>query len=200
MDGLVLDFGLSFEDLHHRDGLKRLDDRWLDCLNRANPRLGQRYADARQAPDAIDARAEAALLIDVSAHVDAFLARLFDIAESVELLRAAHTRLDPLYRAKWKFVKRQALLGVPAQALVAFDADAARAILLEAIASESADQDRAVAPTGTGQPQQAGEFDKRFDELAFAQAVDGAVAVNGAQSVETLKGVLASLLGDGPRP
>lgn len=29
---------------------------------------------------------------------------------------------------------------------------------------------------------------------------DGAVAVNGAQSVETLKGVLASLLGDGPRP
>lgn len=29
---------------------------------------------------------------------------------------------------------------------------------------------------------------------------DGAVAVNGAQSVETLKGVLTSLLGDGPRP
>ena len=60
MDGLILDFGLSFEDLHQRDGLKRLDDRWLESLKRANPGLGQRYADARQAPDAIESRAEAA--------------------------------------------------------------------------------------------------------------------------------------------
>jgi NADPH-dependent glutamate synthase beta subunit-like oxidoreductase len=167
LDGLVLDFGLSFEDLHHRDGLKRLDDCWLECLNVANPELGRRYADARRGPDAIDSRAEAALLIEVSAHVDAFIARLFGIAESFEMLRAAHTRLDPLYRVKWKFVKRQALLGVPAQALVGFDADAARAMLLEAITSGSADHDGSVGDRG-----QAPSFQiKDFDELAFAQAV-----------------------------
>ena len=162
MDGLVLDFGLSFEDLHQRDGLKRLDDRWLESLNRANPGLGQRYVDARQAPDAIESRAEAALLIEVSARLDAFLARLFGIAESVELLRVAHTRLDPLYRVKWKFVKRQALLGVTAQALVGFDADAARTILRQAIASDSSDPDPTIIQT---------DDLADFDELAFARAV-----------------------------
>jgi GGDEF domain-containing protein len=60
MDGLILDFGLSFEDLHQRDGLKRLDDRWLESLNQANPGLGQRYVEARQAPGAIESRTEAA--------------------------------------------------------------------------------------------------------------------------------------------
>ncbi|MEI6547228.1 MAG: FAD-dependent oxidoreductase, partial [Burkholderiales bacterium] len=167
LDGLVLDFGLSFKDLHHRDGLTHLDDCWLDCLNTANPGLGRRYTDARRGPDAIDSRAEAAMLIEVSAHVDAFIARLFGIAESFELLRAAHTRLDPLYRVKWKFVKRQALLGVPAQALVGFDADAARAMLVEAISRESADRDGSVGDHGQDPSLQTNDF----DELAFAQAV-----------------------------
>ena len=162
MDGLILDFGLSFEDLHQRDGLKRLDDRWLESLNQANPGLGQRYVEARQAPGAIESRTEAALLLEVSAHVEVFLARLFGIAESVELLRAAHTRLDPLYRVKWKFVKRQALLGITADALIGFDADAAHRILRQAIASESADRDPTLIQTD--------EF-ADFDELAFARAV-----------------------------
>ena len=167
LDGLVLEFGLSFEDLYHREGLKRLDDRWLDHLKTANPALGTRVIDARQVPDAIDTRAEAALLIELGAHVDAFIAQLFGIAESVELLRAAHTRLDPLYRVKWKFVKRQALLGVPAQALVGFDADAARAMLVEAITRERSERDGSVSDRAEGALRQADSF----DELAFAQAV-----------------------------
>jgi len=167
LDGLVLEFGLSFEDLYQREGLKRLDDRWLDHLKTANPALGTRVIDARQVPDAIDSRAEAALLIELGAHVDAFIAQLFGIAESVELLRAAHTRLDPLYRVKWKFVKRQALLGVPAQALVGFDADAARAMLVEAITSERSERDGSVSDRAEGASREADSF----DELAFAQAV-----------------------------
>jgi len=167
LDGLALEFGLSFEDLHQREGLKRLDDRWLECLKAANPGLGRRYTDARHEPDAIDSRAEAALLIELGAHVDAFIAQLFGIAESVELLRAAHTRLDPLYRVKWKFVKRQALLGVPEQALVGFDADAARAMLVEAITRERSERDGSASDRAEGTSRQA----DGFDELAFAQAV-----------------------------
>ena len=169
LDGLVLEFGLSFEDLHQREGLKRLDDRWIDCLKAANPGLGGRYADARQMPDAIDSRTEAALLIEVGAHVDAFIARLFGIDEAFELLRAAHTRLDPLYRVKWKFVKRQALLGVPAQALLGFDAEAARAMLVETITSEAAQRNGSVSD----RDQSPSPLISDFDELSFAQAVLG---------------------------
>ncbi len=171
LDGLVLDFGLSFEDLHQREGLKRLDERWIDCLTAANPSLGGRYADARQLPDEIDSRTEAALLIEVGAHVDAFIARLFGIAEAFELLRAAHTRLDPLYRVKWKFVKRQALLGVPAQALVGFDADDARAMLVAAITSGSANRDTTAVQTDSPDVCLNVYLDDDFDELAFARAV-----------------------------
>jgi NADPH-dependent glutamate synthase beta subunit-like oxidoreductase/NAD(P)H-flavin reductase len=151
--GLSLAFGLQFDDLHRREGLLRLDGHWLAALHEHDAALADRYEAARADPDALDAKAEAALLIELAPTFDAFVARLFDIEESLELLRAAHTALDPLYRVKWKFVKRQALLKVTPEALQSFDADAARAELLDAMGSDTAPG----APT--------------FDELAFANLV-----------------------------
>jgi NADPH-dependent glutamate synthase beta subunit-like oxidoreductase/NAD(P)H-flavin reductase len=154
---LRLDFGLSFEDLYRRDGLQRVDDAWRAFLAEADAGLADRYRAARAAPDALDARSEAALLIEAGPWLDAFVARLFDIREALELLRAAHTALDPLYRVKWKFVKRQALLKVTPVAVAAFDANAGRAALVAALAARG-DHPPAGEPAG-------------FDELAFARAV-----------------------------
>ena len=157
--GPGLAFGIGFHDLYRLDGLLRVDVAWLGFLAGTDAALGARYASARAAPDALDAKAEAALLIEVGAAVDAFVARLFGIEAELAGLRAAHEALDPLWRVKWKFVKRQALLSVTPEQIAALDADAARAALAAEVA-RYADPDRAATPASAG-----------FDELAFARAV-----------------------------
>jgi NADPH-dependent glutamate synthase beta subunit-like oxidoreductase/NAD(P)H-flavin reductase len=170
---LQLAYGLDFEDLYRHEGLRRLDGHWATYLREVDPALAQRHREAIADPGALDARAEAALLIEIGPVLDAFLARLFDIEEDVAILRTAHTDLEPLFRVKWKFVKRQALLKVDAAALADFDAAAARATLACALAERG-------APTAAA----------GFDELAFARAVLD------WQTDETAN---ASLLGDALR-
>jgi NADPH-dependent glutamate synthase beta subunit-like oxidoreductase/NAD(P)H-flavin reductase len=153
-DPPALAFGLSFEDLHHPGGLARLHARWLEFLHSHDAGLADRFAAAHASPDALDPKSEAGLLIEAGPLVDAFVARLFGIEEAHELLRAEHTALAPLFRVKWKFVKRRALLGVPPEEVAALDADSARATLAQALAERGAP----AVPDG-------------FDELAFARAV-----------------------------
>jgi len=149
---LSLAFGLAFEDLYRREGLARLDAAWVEFLKQQDGELARQMLAARADPDALEAKAEAALLIALAPASEAFLARLFGIEESVDNLRAAHAGLEPLYRAKWKFVKRQALLKVEPEQLQGFDAPAARRELLAASGAD---------PAAAG-----------FDEMAFARALE----------------------------
>ncbi len=114
---LALPFGLRFEDLHLDPGLARLDHAFVDALRAADPSLAQRLVDARRALRATtgadrdddrdgdrasgddtciapDARAEAALLIELGPHVDAFVGTLFGIGEALGALRERHGELD----------------------------------------------------------------------------------------------------------
>jgi NADPH-dependent glutamate synthase beta subunit-like oxidoreductase/NAD(P)H-flavin reductase len=154
--GLELGFGLSFADLHRRSGLLRVDALWCDFLRNADPDLADRLIAARQAPDALSRRESSGLLVELGAPLEAFVARLFRIEEEHRTLCGAHRALEPLLRAKWKFVKRRAVLGVSAQDLAGFDADAARARLAALLA----------APGSASDP-------NHLDENAFAQAVLG---------------------------
>jgi len=154
-----LAFGLAFEDLHGRAGLLRVDAAWRAFLADADAGLAGRYEAARATPDALDAKAEAALLIEAGPALDAFVARLFGIGTELADLRADHAALDPMWRAKWKFVKRQALLSVTPEQVAALDAQAARATLVAAIAPHA-------APAGAP-----GRHAGGIDELAFARAV-----------------------------
>jgi NADPH-dependent glutamate synthase beta subunit-like oxidoreductase/NAD(P)H-flavin reductase len=149
-----LAFGLAFPDLYRRDGLVAVDARWHEFLREASPALAPRYEAARVAPDSLDAKAEAALLIEAGPVLDLFVARLFGIESEVARLRGDHESLAPLYRVKWKFVKRQALLSVTPEQVAALDADAARDRIAAALAA------RGAPPAAAG-----------FDELAFARAV-----------------------------
>ncbi len=115
---LRLAFGLRFEDLYSREGLAGLDRAFVDWLCARDPVLAERLDSARRqaqssVPEPLTQKDEAALLVDLAPQVDAFVETLFGIEEAAAQLRACHDELAPLYKAKWKFVKRQALLTYP---------------------------------------------------------------------------------------
>ncbi len=120
---LALAFGLRFEDLYSSDGTARVDAAFAEHLRENDAALAQRLVEARSGQP-IAPRDEAALLIEVGPHVDAFVGRLFGIEAELAALRASHRALDPLWEVQLQFVRRQAVkLG--AEAIAGFDADAA---------------------------------------------------------------------------
>ena len=142
---LVLADGFAFEELHTDEGLARLDARFLDWLQARAPAEAQALREARAAPPE-DRKAEAARLLALAPHVEAFIVRLFGIVDEAAALRARHTELAPLFRAKWKFVKRQGLLRHDGASVADFDGVGAEGLIAQWL----------------GQP---------FEELAFARAV-----------------------------
>jgi len=144
---LRLAFGFAFEDLYRRDGLERLDAAFLDRLGARDAGLRDRLVAARQSPPAAPSE-ESALLMALAPQLEAFVAELFDLGDEILALRSVHLALAPLVRAKWKFVKRQALLAIRPEDLAGFDPDGARSAI----------------ESWLGTP---------FEELAFARAVLG---------------------------
>ena len=148
MTQLPLRFGFRFEDLYDRDGLVRLDAAFLDRLRDSDLDLYNRLMIARAAPEALDYKAEADLLIALAPHAEDFLAALFGVEAELAALAERHHALAPLYRAKRLFVQRQAAKRVKPEEAAALDGDALAAEL-------------------------AGLLGAGWDELAFARAVNG---------------------------
>jgi NADPH-dependent glutamate synthase beta subunit-like oxidoreductase/NAD(P)H-flavin reductase len=120
----ALGAGISFPDLYRRDGLERVDRAFLDALGKAQPELRDRLAAARANPDAVAAKDESQLIIDLAPHLDDFLAELFAIRGPVAELRAQADSLAPLYQAKRQFVQKRAAKDVSADQAATLDADA----------------------------------------------------------------------------
>jgi len=140
---LKLSFGFEFTDLHQREGLARLDARFLEFVAQADPALRDALVAARAAPEALAAKAESELLIAVAPHLEDFVARLFGIEEAARALAEQHHTLAPIFSVKRLFVQRQAQAKYKPEEVVNFDAETAAESLL-------------------GEP---------FSELAFARAV-----------------------------
>ena len=85
---LNLAYGLTFADLHSIEGAARIDRAFCAQLVAADAGLGARLVAARQAPDLLNARDEADLLLAVAPHLEDFLAALFDIRDAVRALEA----------------------------------------------------------------------------------------------------------------
>jgi NADPH-dependent glutamate synthase beta subunit-like oxidoreductase/NAD(P)H-flavin reductase len=132
-------FGFTFADLYAVEGLARIDARFVDELMAADARLAERLRAAREQPDALDAKSEAALLIDVAPHVEDFLARLFGIAGAVRALEARHHALAPMFAIKRQFVQRKAMNAWKADVAATFDGAALRAELDRLLGSEAGD-------------------------------------------------------------
>lgn len=127
---LNLAFGLSFDQLHSHAGLNALDAVFLNWLTQTKPGLASRLVQARQHPP-LEHLAESLLLIELAHALDAFLPRLFAIETAAQALRDAHLDVTPVLRVKYKFVKRQALLGIEPEQRELLDAAGLRAQLLE---------------------------------------------------------------------
>lgn len=123
---LVLGFGIAFDSLYRRDGLKAIDDSFVEFLQQRNPELHDRLAAARAAPDAAVGKMEKDLVVDLAPVLDDFTAELFGIAAEVKALRARDQALAPIYSVKRQFVQRRsAKKFTPVQAEF-FDGDALR--------------------------------------------------------------------------
>nr|WP_294512617.1 FAD-dependent oxidoreductase [uncultured Rhodopila sp.] len=108
MDAPRLGFGFTFADIATRDGLVRLDRRFLDELAGQDAELHERLLTARATPDAAATR-ESDLVVALGPHLDAFVAELFGIAAETGALARETARLDPIHACKRLFVQRQAV-------------------------------------------------------------------------------------------
>ena len=138
-----LRFGFSFEDLYARDGLVRLDAKFVEFLCEADTPLADRLVAARQDPSALPPKAESELLIALAPHVEDFVTKLFGIESELQALAAQHHELAPIYSVKRLFVQRRAVHKVKPEEVAAVDGDAA-------------------------EKQLASLFEEPFSELAFA--------------------------------
>jgi NADPH-dependent glutamate synthase beta subunit-like oxidoreductase/NAD(P)H-flavin reductase len=143
---LPLAFGARFEDLYDTGGLARLDTQFLAFLASRDGALHSRLAAARAAPESLSVKDEAELLLAVAPVLDDFVVELFGIGAAMDLLVAAHTECEPLFRVKRKFVQRRAMLKIKADEAGTFDGPALEAELAAILGG-------------------------RFEELAFARAV-----------------------------
>ncbi len=118
---LRLAHGLAFADLYSVAGAARIDARFLAHLTDADASLAERLVRGRQAPSALVAKDESALLIDLAPHLEDFLAALFGIEDAVRALEARHHELAPLFTVKRQFVQRKAMNAFKADVAATFD-------------------------------------------------------------------------------
>lgn len=152
---------LTEEDLHTLDGLLGIDRRFLEHLGSTDLALHDRLLQARSDPDSLDRAQSSALMLALAEPLQGFIATLFQISAACAASRQRHADFDPIYRVKWKFVRRQAALGVTPQTLATFDAASARKRLQSAI------RDFATGPSA----ERLHVPRAIFDEADFARAV-----------------------------
>jgi NADPH-dependent glutamate synthase beta subunit-like oxidoreductase/NAD(P)H-flavin reductase len=143
---LNLDFGMQFPQLYTRDGLRTLDQCFLQEIEAAAPVLRNQLQQARQQPDALTPLQESTLLIALGPYVETFVAKLFKIEAQVAALASTHHALAPLYVIKRQFVQRTAAKKIKPEEAESIDGPLLHAQLAEL-------------------------FGGKFDELTFAQYV-----------------------------
>jgi NADPH-dependent glutamate synthase beta subunit-like oxidoreductase/NAD(P)H-flavin reductase len=111
----------SVEDLYTREGLARLDARFLAHLEAAGPDLHHRLLAARRDPAAFADKPGSELIIEAAPHLEDFIAELFGVGRELAELQARENKLAPLYSIKRKFVQRRALTGMTAEQAASID-------------------------------------------------------------------------------
>ncbi|MGH8703755.1 MAG: hypothetical protein ACREVR_21600, partial [Burkholderiales bacterium] len=113
--------GFSFDELYRRDGLSRLDQRFLAKLAHSDAALHEQLVRSRADPAELAPKQESELLLALTPHLERFIAHLFGIEAEVQALAAKHHRLAPLYQVKRQFVQRRAMHRYPPHEATRFD-------------------------------------------------------------------------------
>jgi len=143
---IELAFNLSFAELYSREGLLRVDAAFLDFLSGADADLHARLTSGRAHPEALNAKAESALILELAPYLDRFISQLFGIADAVLALGRRHDEQAPLFSIKRQFVQRRAASRIKPEEAQRVDGPATERELRRL-------------------------FGGRFDELTFAQNV-----------------------------
>jgi NADPH-dependent glutamate synthase beta subunit-like oxidoreductase/NAD(P)H-flavin reductase len=106
---LALGFDATFDDLYDREGLARLDERFLSFLSARDSELKSRLDAARAAPEAVEREAESELIIALAPVLEAFVGALFGVEAELGAARAARDSLALIYSVKRLFVQRRAV-------------------------------------------------------------------------------------------
>jgi NADPH-dependent glutamate synthase beta subunit-like oxidoreductase/NAD(P)H-flavin reductase len=128
-DQLRLAFGFVFTDLYDRDGLSRLDAKFLENLKASDASLFDRLVAARSNPESYTRQEYSSLMVELAPYVEDFLGELFDIQAEVRALQQRHHALAPVYALKRKFVTKRAISGVTKEQAAAIDGPALAAEL-----------------------------------------------------------------------
>jgi NADPH-dependent glutamate synthase beta subunit-like oxidoreductase/NAD(P)H-flavin reductase len=99
--------GFRFRDLHDPRRLAELTRAFDDALRAADAALFARYDAHRSGAALLRGPAESELLLQVGAHLSAFVGRLFGVTAQLAQARAAAGRDAPIFRAKREFVQRR---------------------------------------------------------------------------------------------
>jgi hypothetical protein len=135
-ESLTLGFDLRVADLYGRDGLVRLDARFVDFVKARNLDLHNRLMAARAVPEQVAGKAESDLIVELAPELEDFIAELFGITSDVRALQSRHQALAPLYTVKRLFVQRRAAKKYGPEQAAAFDGEALRAELEPLIGGE----------------------------------------------------------------
>ena len=110
---LALGFDAIFDDLHAREGLVRLDKRFLDYLAGRDADLKARLDAARAAPATFKGEKESELVIDLAPVLEAFIGELFGIEADLSAMRGRREGLALIFSVKRLFVQRRAVRKFP---------------------------------------------------------------------------------------
>lgn len=114
---MKLAFGLDFTDLNNLEGLKKLDQIFLQFLCDHSFPLYEKLLSWRNNSDQVDHNYYSEFLLEISPIFDDFLAQLFGIEKEIDKLRLSHKEFDIIYECKRKFVHRVALKKYPYEKL-----------------------------------------------------------------------------------
>lgn len=118
---LNLPFGLTFDDLYHREGLLKLDQAFCEFLRFRNNDLADQYLQARQGEN----EDESACLLSLAPFVDQFMGALFD-EKAAEQVRQEHQRFAIVLEVNRQFVQRIAIRKYPKNTAETFEEEAIR--------------------------------------------------------------------------
>jgi NADPH-dependent glutamate synthase beta subunit-like oxidoreductase/NAD(P)H-flavin reductase len=176
MDAATPGTGTLFADLATRDGLVRLDKRFLHELQAADAELYGRLLAARAMPDALDSKAESDLIVALGPQLESFVAGMFGIAAEIDALAAETHRLDPIHACKRLFVQRRAVKTYADPS--GFDGAALRATL-EAAMGEALSEGRFASHVEQWERnQRAGELDVAMRYAAWATLTEAGRALH----------------------
>ncbi len=146
--------GFSFEDLYSPTGLRRLSERFDSELQSADEALWSQFDAYRKASGkGLAATAESELLIRVSRHLSAFVARLFRLEEELGRTRNKLRNELKLFEFKREFVTRRVFRkGAPERPTAAElpELDARMRLLMSLgfpATAQAGDEERAIAET-----------------------------------------------------